>query len=83
MWVRRNIELEKLDAAHLGALMVLSEMMTVLAAAALKVNPYDQPGVEAGKAVAFARLGRAGWHEQESEITAGHTAPSPAPPIDC
>lgn len=78
-----TIELEKLDAAHLGALMVLSEMMTVLAAAALKVNPYDQPGVEAGKAVAFARLGRAGWHEQESEITAGHTAPSPAPPIDC
>jgi glucose-6-phosphate isomerase len=78
-----TIELEKLDAAHLGGLMLLWEMMTVLAAAVLEVDPYDQPGVEAGKAVSFAILGREGWQGRASKITGGIASPSPAPPIDC
>ncbi|MGE4618253.1 MAG: glucose-6-phosphate isomerase [Planctomycetota bacterium] len=78
-----TIQLEKLDEAHLGALMLLWEMMTLLAAAELNVDPFDQPGVEAGKAVAFAKMGREGWQEKADAITAGASSPPPAPAIDC
>ena len=78
-----TLQLEKLDAAHIGALMLLWKMATLLAAAVLEVDPFDQPGVEAGKAVAFAKLGREGWQEKAAEIISGARSPSPAPPINC
>lgn len=44
-----TIELDKLDAYSLGALFYFWEWATAIAGATLGVNPFDQPGVEAGK----------------------------------
>jgi glucose-6-phosphate isomerase len=76
-----KMTLENLDAQHLGALMLTWEMATLMAAAALQVDPFDQPGVEAGKAVAFAKMGREGWDQQAQSILAGAPVVAPAPPI--
>ncbi|MDE0961084.1 MAG: hypothetical protein OSB09_09910, partial [Planctomycetota bacterium] len=72
-----------LDAEHLGALMLTWEMATLMAAAVLQVNPFDQPGVEAGKAVAFSKMGRSNWDEQAASITSGAPRITPAAPIPC
>ena len=76
-----KMTLENLDAQHLGALMLTWEMATLMAAAALQVDPFDQPGVEAGKAVAFAKMGREGWDQRAQSILAGAQVVAPAPPI--
>ncbi len=45
----------------LGAFFLATEAETVLAGDLYGVNPYDQPGVEAGKKVAFKLMGRPGF----------------------
>jgi glucose-6-phosphate isomerase len=45
----RTIALERLDEYALGALMMHFMIETILAAALLKVDPFDQPAVELGK----------------------------------
>ena len=62
-----RIQIERLDAQTLGALFVFFELATVLTAELLEVDPYDQPGVEAGKWIAFARMGREGFSEKIRE----------------
>lgn len=44
-----KIELAKLDAYHLGYLMMFFMKACVMSASLLEVNPFDQPGVEAYK----------------------------------
>jgi glucose-6-phosphate isomerase len=44
-----RIELETLSPRCLGALLALYMDLTTYTAALMKVNPFDQPGVEAGK----------------------------------
>lgn len=45
------IEIGRLDEAHLGALVALFMDLTTYTGAALKVNPFNQPGVEEGKII--------------------------------
>ena len=45
----RSIDLERLDEATLGALMLHFMLETILAAHLLGVDPFDQPAVESGK----------------------------------
>ncbi len=45
----RSIDLERLDEAALGALMMHFMLETILAAHLLGVDPFDQPAVESGK----------------------------------
>ena len=45
----RTIDLERLDEASLGALMMHFMLETILAAHLLGVDPFDQPAVESGK----------------------------------
>lgn len=78
-----TMTLDALDAEHLGALMLTWEMATLMAAAILQVNPFDQPGVEGGKAVAFFKMGRSGWEDQAAAITSGAPSITPAAPIPC
>lgn len=63
-----RLQLERLDARTLGALFVLFELATVLTADRLEVDPYDQPGVEVGKWIAFSRMGRPGFDEKVREL---------------
>src|SRR5256885_11669138 len=54
-----TLEMDAVDAWHVGALMMLLECATIYAGALYDVNPLDQPGVELGKQVTYAMLGRA------------------------
>lgn len=49
---------KKNDEYHLGSLILLFEALTVLMGHGLNVNPFDQPGVEAGKRYAFEWLSK-------------------------
>lgn len=60
------IELPRIDARGIGALLYLFEKACGLSGYTLGVNPFDQPGVEAYKKNMFALLGKPGY-EQEGE----------------
>ncbi len=51
-----KITLEKLDDKNLGGLILFFESLTVMMAHLIKINPFDQPGVEAGKKNAYEFL---------------------------
>jgi glucose-6-phosphate isomerase len=54
-----TITLDRVDAWHVGALIMMLEIATIYAGALYDVNPLDQPGVELGKQFTYAMLGRA------------------------
>jgi glucose-6-phosphate isomerase len=53
-----TLRLRTLSAESLGAMLMLLEVTTALAAGLLDVDPYNQPGVELGKRYAHGLLGR-------------------------
>lgn len=55
--------LERIDAASLGGLIFLWEAATAFAGELYDINAFDQPGVEMGKQIAYALMGRAGYDE--------------------
>src|SRR5690606_17063049 len=56
-----TIELDEVNARSLGALFMFLQIATVYAGALYGVDPLDQPGVELGKQLTYARLGRKGY----------------------
>ncbi len=65
-----TLRFPEVSARSLGAAFYLLEAATLFAGWLYGVNPFDQPGVEAGKRAAFALLGRPGY------------APPSPPPAD-
>lgn len=63
-----SINLEYLDARHLGALVFFYELAAALSAYLQEANPFNQPGVEAYKQNMFALLGRADLAERAAEL---------------
>ena len=55
------IRLGAVNEEHLGYLMQALEVQTVVAGSLYGVNPFDQPGVEAGKRITYSRMGRPGY----------------------
>ena len=55
-----RFEIPRLDAWHLGALLYMFEYSCGISAYMQKVNPFDQPGVEAYKKNMFRLLGKPG-----------------------
>ncbi|MEK7242221.1 MAG: glucose-6-phosphate isomerase, partial [Planctomycetota bacterium] len=53
-----TIYLPELSAFHVGGLLYMFQVQTALAGKLFGVNPFDQPGVEAGKAHTSALLRR-------------------------
>jgi glucose-6-phosphate isomerase len=51
-----HLKIPSLDEESLGQLVLFSECLTVLVGKLLGVNPFNQPGVEAGKKYAYAWL---------------------------
>ena len=51
-----HLKINQLDAFSMGQLILFAECLTVLVGQLLKVNPFNQPGVEAGKKYAFQWL---------------------------
>ena len=65
-----TLSLDKLDAFGLGQLFLVFELAVVYLAEMLGVNAFDQPGVEEGKVMMYALLGRSGYEQKNKEIEA-------------
>src|SRR5256714_1144556 len=53
-----TIHLDRVDASHVGQLMMLLEIATAYAGQLYGIDAFNQPGVELGKQFAYALLGR-------------------------
>ncbi len=62
------LELDYIDARHIGALMNILEIATLYAGGFYRVNPLDQPGVEAGKRATYALMERPGYVSLKIEM---------------
>lgn len=62
-----TIHLERVDAAHVGQLMMLLEIATAYAGQLYGIDAFNQPGVELGKQFAYALLGRPGSEQAKKE----------------
>ncbi|HEX5435784.1 MAG TPA: glucose-6-phosphate isomerase [Gemmatimonadaceae bacterium] len=71
-----RLSLERGDAWHIGGLIMLLEMATIYAGALYGVNPLNQPGVELGKRLTYAMLGRPDVPEAQRELA---SLPAPDP----
>jgi len=60
-----------IDAGTIGEVFYLQLLQTVMAGALFSVNPFGQPGVEAGKNATYALMGRAGYEQLRASLTAG------------
>jgi glucose-6-phosphate isomerase len=60
--------LPEVNAFTVGQLMFILEVQTALIGRLLGINPFDQPGVEAGKVATYALMGRSGYEQQAKEI---------------
>ena len=65
-----TINVPTIDAATIGEFFYLYELQTVMGGALLNVNPFGQPGVEAGKNATYALMGREGYETLREELTA-------------
>ena len=65
-----TIRVPTIDAAIIGELFYLYELQTVMGGALLNVNPFGQPGVEAGKNATYALMGREGYETLREELMA-------------
>lgn len=64
-----DMRIPTVDAAQLGALFVLFEAATAITGFMLGIDPFDQPGVEAGKSMAMGLLGRRGYEQAAARVT--------------
>jgi glucose-6-phosphate isomerase len=55
-----TITIDRVDAWHVGGLMMLLEIATAYAGELYGIDAFNQPGVELGKQFAYAMLGRPG-----------------------
>lgn len=66
-----TIEIPAIDAGTVGEFFFMHEFQTVIAGGLFDVNPFGQPGVEAGKNATYALMGREGYEELRQELTSG------------
>jgi glucose-6-phosphate isomerase len=71
-----TITLDRVDAPHVGELILMLELATIYAGSLYGVNPLDQPGVELGKQFTYAMMGRPGSDAARREWD---TLPRPDP----
>lgn len=69
-----KLVLDRADARSLGATIMLLEAATAYAGPLYNVDPFDQPGVEEAKRLAFCALGRPGYDKYQGDLDA---APAP------
>jgi glucose-6-phosphate isomerase len=62
------VEVPWLDADALGQLFYLYEWATIAAGMLYHINPFDQPGVEEGKRLTHAAMGKKGLESQGNQI---------------
>jgi glucose-6-phosphate isomerase len=63
-----RIEIPRIDEYYLGQLMYFFEIACGISGYLMKINPFDQPGVEAYKKNMFALLEKPGFEEESRRI---------------
>jgi glucose-6-phosphate isomerase len=63
-----RISFPSVDPLHVGELYHFLEVQTVTAGALFRIDPLDQPGVEAGKQYAYGLMGRPGYEAKRKEL---------------
>ncbi|MEN6445884.1 MAG: glucose-6-phosphate isomerase [Candidatus Cloacimonas sp.] len=63
-----NIIFPQIDEYHLGEFIMLYEIQTIFTGKLLRINPLDQPGVEAGKIATYALMNKKGYEKESTEI---------------
>jgi glucose-6-phosphate isomerase len=63
-------ELERLDEEHLGAFLQMLEFQTAFLGALLRINAFNQPGVQLGKKYTNAEMKIAGHEAEQAELAA-------------
>lgn len=63
-----TISVPVIDAGIVGEFFYLYQLQTVMAGALYTVNPFGQPGVEAGKNATYALMDRAGYEDLKAEL---------------
>jgi glucose-6-phosphate isomerase len=63
-----TLRLPEINAFTIGQLIYLLEVVTVVSASLLGVDPLDQPGVEGGKQTTYGLMGRPGFADKRREI---------------
>lgn len=63
-----DLSIQRLDESNLGALFGFFMRAVAYTGLLWDINPFDQPGVEAGKSYASAMLGRVGFAAEASRL---------------
>ena len=66
--MNKTIMLPEVNANTIGQLIMFFELATAYAGELLAINAYDQPGVEEGKNMTYALLGKKGYEAKLSEM---------------
>ena len=66
-----TLSLPELTAEIMGELIMFFQLATGFAGAWYGVNPFDQPGVELGKRITFAAMGRPGFTKEAAPGSGG------------
>jgi glucose-6-phosphate isomerase len=66
--------LPDLSAGTVGEALMFFQLATGYAGVWYGIDPFDQPGVELGKRLTFAAMGRAGYEAQPVGATSGDEA---------
>ena len=65
-----TLTVPQINEFTLGQLFFLFEAAAVFAGALYRIDPFDQPGVQYTKALAFGQMGRPGFEAQREELAA-------------
>ncbi|MBN1962578.1 MAG: glucose-6-phosphate isomerase [Deltaproteobacteria bacterium] len=65
-----DISIPMVDEQSFGGFLLLLEAASACAGLLIGVNPFDQPGVEAGKRMTMGLIGRAGYSEDIASVIA-------------
>ena len=63
-----TVTVDRIDGETLGNLIMFSQYVTAYAGEFYDINAFDQPGVEYGKRLTFAMMGRAGFADYNRKI---------------
>jgi glucose-6-phosphate isomerase len=63
-----RIDFPQIDEAHIGEFFMMMEIATAHAGGLLRINAFDQPGVEEGKIATYALMDRAGFEEKKAAL---------------
>jgi len=70
-----RIVFPEVSASTVGQFFFMMELHIAYAGVLYNINPFDQPGVEAGKKATFALMGRKGYEELREKILSQQTRP--------